>query len=256
MDWREYQTAAAEFFAGLGMRAEVETKVTGSRVSHRVDVAVSFSAYGVDHQWLVECKFWKSRVPKEKVMALKAIVEDVGADRGFLLSEEGFQSGATTAARFSNITLTNLEDLRANAEADFQAIRWREVYGRMATCRVKFNELSVVTRRGEHMSSSRLKTGVSSEDFFFQFANLGLIEHGLQRAQMQRLPIPYRYEREGNRVRAAPEVSTFLDCASSTLDEIEAWLEEQVAKPWPNKPKPAEGEATLGGVTVVLPDGD
>jgi hypothetical protein len=123
MDWREYQQGAAEFFAALGMLAEVEARVKGSRVSHRIDVAVSFSAYGVDHRWLVECKLWKSRVPKEKVMALKAIVEDVGADRGFLLSENGFQSGATTAARFSNITLTNLEDLRANAEADFQAIR-------------------------------------------------------------------------------------------------------------------------------------
>ena len=255
MDWREYQHAAAEFFAGLGMSADVEAEVNGSRVNHKVDVAVSFSAYGVEHQWLVECKFWKSRVPKEKVMALKAIVDDVGADRGFLLSENGFQSGATTAARFSSITLTNLADLRANAEADFQAIRWQELYGRMATCRVKSRELWVVTHQGAHGGSSQLKTGVSSDDFYFHIANLGLIEDGLERAQMQRVPISYRYEREGNCVRAAPDVPQFLERASTTLDEIEAWMDEQVAKPWPNKPKPALGRAALGA-TLVRPEDD
>ena len=49
-------------------------------------------------------------------MALTSIVQDIGADRGFLLSEVGFQSGAILAARSSNITLTSLEDLSASAE--------------------------------------------------------------------------------------------------------------------------------------------
>jgi hypothetical protein len=66
--------------------------------------------------WVIECKAWKNNIPKEKVMALSAIVQDVGADRGFLLSEVGFQSGAIRAARTSNITLTSLEDLSFSAE--------------------------------------------------------------------------------------------------------------------------------------------
>ena len=44
-------------------------------------------------------KRWTRRVPKEKVMALKAIVEDLGADRGIIVNEAGFQSGAQKAAR-------------------------------------------------------------------------------------------------------------------------------------------------------------
>jgi hypothetical protein len=126
----------------------------------------------------------------------------------------------------------------------------------MATCCVKINELTVATKQGEYISSSRLKTGVSSDDFFFHIANLGLIEQGLERVQMQRLPILYRHEREGNRVRAASDVAQVLDRASSTLDEIETWLTEQVAKPWPNKPQPASGRPARGGVTLVLPEGD
>lgn len=70
----------------------------------------------MESHWIIECKAWKNNIPKEKVTALSAIVQDVGADRGFLLSEVGFQSGAIRAARSSNITLTSLEDLSFSAE--------------------------------------------------------------------------------------------------------------------------------------------
>ena len=49
-------------------------------------------------------------------MALTAIVQDIGADRGFLMSESGFQSGAIKATKNSNITLTSLADIEADTE--------------------------------------------------------------------------------------------------------------------------------------------
>ena len=100
---------------------------------HEIDVLVTFTAYGVDHVWLVECKLWKTRVPQEKVLAFRSIVDEVGADRGFLLSESDFQPGAVTQARLTNITLTKLENLRANAEADVQEASCRScIRGRSA----------------------------------------------------------------------------------------------------------------------------
>ena len=44
---------------------------------------------------VIECKFWKRRIPQEKIFALKTIVEDVGAALGVLISEVGVQQGAT-----------------------------------------------------------------------------------------------------------------------------------------------------------------
>jgi hypothetical protein len=61
--------------------------------------------------WLVECKAWSSAVPKEKVFALRTIVEDTGADRGFVMAEKGYQSGALEAARLTNVMLTSRADL-------------------------------------------------------------------------------------------------------------------------------------------------
>ena len=116
MNWSEYQDQAGEFFSRLGLDTKIEHQLEGARGLHVVDVYASGSFNGIAFNWVVECKAWKNNIPKEKVMALSAIVQDVGADRGFLLSEIGFQSGAIRAARSSNITLTSLEDLSFSTE--------------------------------------------------------------------------------------------------------------------------------------------
>jgi len=110
--WEKYEEAAANFFSTLGLKASVGKEVQGVRGSHDIDVFVEGSLYGIEFKWVVECKAWKSNIPKEKVMALISIVQDVGADRGFLLSEKGFQSGAIRAASNTNISLTSIEDLK------------------------------------------------------------------------------------------------------------------------------------------------
>src|SRR5438477_2399755 len=112
--WKKYQEQARDFFAALGFESREEEIVKGARGDHQIDVHVTFSRFGIQHGWLVECKYWQTRVPKEKVLAFQAIVKDVGADKGFLLSETGFQAGAVRAAASTNIILTDLETLRAD----------------------------------------------------------------------------------------------------------------------------------------------
>lgn len=115
-DWRHYQDEVAAFFKRQGCHVEVEEIVQGVRGKHEVDVHVKFLRSGIECTWIVECKLWKSKVPKEKVMALKSIVDDVGADRGIIVSEKGFQSGALDAVRNTNITLvTSIEEFEKTA---------------------------------------------------------------------------------------------------------------------------------------------
>ncbi|MCG8057839.1 MAG: restriction endonuclease [Candidatus Thiodiazotropha endolucinida] len=130
MSWREYQNNTAAFFRGLGLDAEVEAKVEGVRGLHEIDVFVQGSFHGISFKWAVECKDWKTSIPKEKVLALSAIVQDIGADRGFLMSEAGFQSGAIRATNNTNITLTSLEDISLETEgylldATIGDLNWR-----------------------------------------------------------------------------------------------------------------------------------
>jgi restriction system protein len=110
--WSDYQEEIAEFFRSLGILAATNVAVKGVRTSHDVDVFVRSKHAGFDIQWIVECKAWKTAIPKEKVLALRMIVDDTGADRGFIMAESGYQSGALEAARHANVTLTSLADLK------------------------------------------------------------------------------------------------------------------------------------------------
>lgn len=125
--WKAYQNQVGEFFKKLGLQSFVEHKVEGVRGRHSVDIYVEGNIHGIYFMWIIECKAWNSNVPKEKVLALQSIITDVGADRGFLLSEKGFQSGALRIAEKANITLTSLYDLSQTIQTDslIGRISWR-----------------------------------------------------------------------------------------------------------------------------------
>jgi len=115
--WHDYQERAADFFRTLGMNANVDERLEGVRGQHDVDVAVRATRAGIQQLWVVECKLWRRPVTKAEVATLAHIVEDVGADRGIMLSETGFQAGAIRLASLSNITLTSLAVLDEDAKA-------------------------------------------------------------------------------------------------------------------------------------------
>jgi len=118
MRWRDYQEDVAEFFRELGCDAEVDAQVQGARASHKVDVWVTFHRFGLEYKWAIECKQYKRPIPKEKVLTLKGVVDDIGADRGVLIAESGFQPGATNAAVSTNISLLTFTELRELAKMD------------------------------------------------------------------------------------------------------------------------------------------
>jgi hypothetical protein len=101
---------------------------------------------GFDVVWIVECKHWVRSVTKLHVLALREIVADVGADRGILLSESGFQSGALEAATLTNVHVASLANLRNTARVEITAMRLREVYDRIEGCRERYWNIPKETR--------------------------------------------------------------------------------------------------------------
>lgn len=133
--WKEYQEEAATFFRGLGLDAQTDVTVQGVRTRHDIDVLVKSHHVGFDVTWLIECKHWQSRVSKLHVLVLREIVADIGADRGILLSETGFQSGAIEAATLTNVHATSLAEVRKSASKEIMSMRLRELYDRIEECR-------------------------------------------------------------------------------------------------------------------------
>jgi hypothetical protein len=125
--WQTYQIRVRDLFRSLGLEAEADVEMEGVRGKHAVDVRVSFQRYGIRTVWIVECKLWKTNVPKEKVLALQSIVQDLGADKGLLFSEKGFQAGAIASARCSNILLTSVAEVATQAQEEIRVLRIRQL---------------------------------------------------------------------------------------------------------------------------------
>lgn len=136
--WQTYQEEAAAFFRSLGMNAETDARIQGVRTSHDIDVLVTSQHQGFAIRWLVECKLWQTAVSKVHVLALREIVADLGADRGILLAENGYQVGAREAAHFTNVQLTSLAVLRLEMESEVWARRVPELYDRVQSSRKRY----------------------------------------------------------------------------------------------------------------------
>jgi hypothetical protein len=141
-EWSDYQEEVALFFRSLGLTAETNATIEGVRTSHNVDVMVRTKHAGIAITWLVECKHWKDRVTKEKVLALRSIIDDTGADRAFIMAESGYQSGALEAPRLTNTTLTSLQDLKETLAYEVGMAKLDSIWIRCESCRERYWSIS------------------------------------------------------------------------------------------------------------------
>lgn len=110
-DWYLFQEEIKTLFVDLGCDAQSNITMKGVRTSHDVDVLIRSKYLGQPIQWIIEAKHWNKKVNKLHVLALRTIVEDTGSDKGFIVSQKGFQSGAFEAAETSNIKLLTFDEL-------------------------------------------------------------------------------------------------------------------------------------------------
>lgn len=136
--WQLYQEDAAAFFRLLGLSASTDVTLQGVRTKHDVDVFVELDVAGFPVRWIVECKHWKDAVSKLHVLALREIVADLGADRGILLCEAGFQEGAVEAASLTNVQVTSLASLKVTSKDTVYAVRLHELFDRVEACRQRY----------------------------------------------------------------------------------------------------------------------
>lgn len=87
-----------------------DTKLTAHDGIYQIDIFASFTAMSVEFKVLCECKQYKSRVNREKIVILADKVKSLGAHKGILLSTSDFQSGAVQYAKKHGIALIKVED--------------------------------------------------------------------------------------------------------------------------------------------------
>ncbi|MCS5714591.1 restriction endonuclease [Herbiconiux sp. CPCC 205716] len=159
--WKEYQEEAADVFRDLGFNAETDVSVDGVRNRHDIDVLATYEHAGLDLTWLIECKQWKSRVKKVQVLSLRTVVEDVGADRGLLIAESGFQKGAIQATHKSNVVVTSLAKLRIEAAAALVQRRLMALPERLSSAQARYWAIPKSYREATGLRPESLASGYS-----------------------------------------------------------------------------------------------
>jgi hypothetical protein len=221
-DWKEYQEEAADFFRSLGLSAETDVTLSGVRTTHAIDVVVKSKHVGFEVLWLVECKQWKSPVTKLHVLGLREIVNDLGADRGILVCEAGFQAGAIEAANLTNVQVTSLASLSIETRQDISAMRLRELYDRVEQSNDRYWKLD---------KSYRIVVGLRPELGEMNYSGARVIEfcrgllspafRGLYPIEIGQLgmflgqDVPSTY----------PDVDTVVDVVESLIAELEDKLD-------------------------------
>jgi Restriction endonuclease len=225
-DWKLYQDETAKLFRELGCDVETDFEVAGARGKHRVDVYVGFSRFGLRQHWIVECKYWKRAVPKEKVLALKAIVEDLGADRGVLVSESGHQSGALAVARHTNVTLASLDELRKGAREELLGMGLQEIQRRAMRMKDYIFSLWKTKRHESGFFTSEIRPDIDGKLATKIAGTVSIIGTGAERALVGTFPAPLRFLEDGNSLITAKDLEEFVVSASDILDSMDVLLAE------------------------------
>lgn len=97
---------------------EYEGRITGRKI--KVDVSFVLDiAGGANLLVIVECKHYSHRVPVDDVEEFHSKLDDIGAQKGILITTVGFQEGAVKAARGRRIALALLTDVSQPRELQY-----------------------------------------------------------------------------------------------------------------------------------------
>lgn len=96
---------------------EHDKRIVGKTGTHQIDVYWEFTAGGVKHITIVQCKDWAQPVKQAEVLLLRSILDDIpGQPRGVIVTRTGFQAGAKEVATANGILLY---ELREPVDADW-----------------------------------------------------------------------------------------------------------------------------------------
>jgi hypothetical protein len=228
--WREYQDDVAAFFRSLGFDAEVEQTLDGVRGRHNVDLVLHSQRAGVSQLWVVECKKWGRPVGKDRVLTLSGVVADVGADRGLLLSESGFQAGAIRVAETSNITLTSLDDLRESTADERSRLEAQLALHRIVVLTDRLMRLRTheqVTRGGHRIHLSKQLPGVDlGLDMVPLMGRLAAARECLTQGLANLLPSVVGFNPDGS-VIIADSLERAVAVVSELADGVEPLIADQ-----------------------------
>jgi restriction system protein len=111
-DWKALQNEVGKILEQCGFSVEVEKKVDTARGEAKLDVYAEEVVKGRKYSIVCECKHWKSSIPQSIIHSFRSILNDTGANVGYIIALKGFQCGAFKAANYTNLDLVTWEEFQ------------------------------------------------------------------------------------------------------------------------------------------------
>lgn len=120
-DWKDLQVKVAQILNDIGFDTEIEMDIDTVRGKVNIDVYAENNRENPNTIIIAECKNWSKNVPKSIVHSFRTVINDYGANFGFIISKMGFQEGAYEAIKKSNVQLFDWEEFQ-----EYFKIKWLE----------------------------------------------------------------------------------------------------------------------------------
>ena len=121
--WQQLQSDVAQILSECGFNVEIEKKIQTVRGKVELDVYAEETIKGRKYTIACECKHWKFRIPQSVIHSFRSVVSDFGANIGYIISLNGFQSGSIKASDYTNVELVTWKDFQDKFEES-----WLEQY--------------------------------------------------------------------------------------------------------------------------------
>lgn len=120
MDWRKYEKDIFRYFEESYPDATVlfDQRIEGrfSKTNRQIDILIKGEIAGYSIFIVVDCKFFSKKIDVKHVESFSAMVEDVGAHQGVLITGKGYSRAATNRAYYGvnkiELDIINFDDLQ------------------------------------------------------------------------------------------------------------------------------------------------
>ena len=111
-DWRQLQSDVAQILSEIGFLVKIGHVMETARGKIEIDVHAIDDGSIDKIQYVIECKNWGNSIPQSVIHSFTTVMHETGGNIGFIISKQGFQSGAKDFVKYTRSYLIILDDIK------------------------------------------------------------------------------------------------------------------------------------------------
>lgn len=111
-NWKDLQNKVGEILRQCNFKVDIERKIKSIRSEIEIDVYAEENIDNRRYLILCECKMWNSNIPQLYVHGLRTVINDIGANKGYIITTSDFQKGSINSVENTNVELLNWQEFQ------------------------------------------------------------------------------------------------------------------------------------------------